>query len=487
MRWKIIVVNAVIILVVATLSCVLVHTSLSKKVADPAGRKQAVAQALRAANAQLALDALRLERWLAERAPTEAVQSVFSRGTVQARQESATAEANRLRDAAVAEPVFAKLDPALVLFVDKNGISLGRNGSGQMRGENIANAYPSLAQSLKTGSTTSDVWFNRERQEQMLASYAPVLGDDGNVAGAIVLGTPLNRDRLERTSELTSGHLLLLGVVEDGKVNLVADSGNAPSDVVEAAKSADVQQAAEAALRTGSTAVSGHVAADHFYGAAPLVGYGDGRHAVVFAAAPASLVGDLMGLLWPVFGVALLGIVLVGIAGHLLGSYISRPVAELEDGLLAIVNGKTDHRFQIEHDVLGGLVFRINSLLNALMGVPEDTTDEQGRPSRVPTAGDFQEALSVDESSVAGQAVDPQVAAALAAEPAEQYYPRLYREYVSAKQQLGDPVDHITQDEFLAHIRTSEQQMAEKHGRPVRYRVELRGSAVVLIAVPLPG
>jgi hypothetical protein len=54
----------------------------------------------------------------------------------------------------------------------------------------------------------------------------------------------------------------------------------------------------------------------------------------------------------------------------------------MEEGLLQIINGKTDLRFEIEHPDLGGLIFRINSLLNALMGVPE--TDEEGRTSTSP-------------------------------------------------------------------------------------------------------
>ena len=62
--------------------------------------------------------------------------------------------------------------------------------------------------------------------------------------------------------------------------------------------------------------------------------------------------------------------VLVIAGGVLLGNYISQPISELEDGLLAIINGSSDLRFQIEHDELGGLVFRINSLLNAHDGGP---------------------------------------------------------------------------------------------------------------------
>jgi hypothetical protein len=124
-------------------------------------------------------------------------------------------------------------------------------------------------------------------------------------------------------------------------------------------------------------------------------------------------------------------------------------------------------------------------LLNALAGVPEDTTDEQGKPSRPPSSRDYQEALAVDERSVSDQSVDVQTAAALAAEPADQYYRRLYQEYISAKQKLGDPVDHITPDAFVGRIRASEHDMAAKYGRAVRYQVQLRDGAIVLIAVPL--
>ena len=97
---------------------------------------------------------------------------------------------------------------------------------------------------------------------------------------------------------------------------------------------------------------------------------------------------------------------------------------------------------------------------------------------------DFQEALAVDESSVAG-VVDPDVATSLAAENADEYYRRLFDEYIAAKRQIGEPVEHITFDAFIGRIRSSEAETSQKHGKPVRYQVQLRGNAVVLIAVPL--
>src|SRR5688500_17536220 len=113
MRWKIIVVNAVIVLVIGVLTYVLLATSLTDVVRNPAKRKTDVVQALRAANNQLAVDALRYERWTDERTNTEQVRGVFAAGTPEARSEAATRQAGKIRDAAVGEPAFAKMAPAL--------------------------------------------------------------------------------------------------------------------------------------------------------------------------------------------------------------------------------------------------------------------------------------------------------------------------------------------------------------------------------------
>jgi hypothetical protein len=183
--------------------------------------------------------------------------------------------------------------------------------------------------------------------------------------------------------------------------------------------------------------------------------------------------------------VTALGLILTAIGAHLLDAYISRPISEMEDGLLAIMNGRTDLRFEIEHAELGGLVFRINSLLNQLLGVQEDDTDEQGRPSRAPTASSFQDALEVDERMAALSGADVADAGALRAEADDAYYGRIFEEYIAAKRSLDDPVDHITKQAFIGRIMASEREMAQKHGKPVRYKVEVRGKEVVLLAVPL--
>ncbi len=119
----------------------------------------------------------------------------FRSGRLRPGAEAATAEANRLRDAAVGEPSFAKMAPSLVAFVDDQGLGIGRNGSALMRGDNLAKAYPSLATALKSGRTASAVWINRERQEQLLASFTAAQRRRGGRRGA--------RDRYPRST--TSG------------------------------------------------------------------------------------------------------------------------------------------------------------------------------------------------------------------------------------------------------------------------------------------
>jgi len=178
------------------------------------------------------------------------------------------------------------------------------------------------------------------------------------------------------------------------------------------------------------------------------------------------------------------------VGGWLLGNYITRPINMLEEGLLAILNGQTDKRFELDHSELGGLAFRIDQLLNQLMGVEEDTTDAEGRVSMAPNAANFTDALAVDDKRMMQPpseiTMDPESIRALATEPANQYYARIYREYVAAKRAIGEATDHISEQAFAARIQGMEQESAQKYGRPVRYQVQARNREVVLLAVPLP-
>ncbi len=194
----------------------------------------------------------------------------------------------------------------------------------------------------------------------------------------------------------------------------------------------------------------------------------------------------------PILYVVVLSIILVVFGGWTLGNYITRPINLLEEGLLAILNGQQDKRFELDHPELGGLAFRIDQLLNQLMGIEEDTTDEQGRPSKkAPSAADFREAMSVDRSGQAGGEgqVDPAQAQQLAAEPGPQYY----RAHLTAststrrKRSASRPITSPSKKRSPRGSREWSGTLRRSMGRPVRYQVHARNKEVVLLAVPLPG
>jgi len=485
MRWKIIAVNSIIVILVGLLSYALLRAGLGDLASNPAQLKGEAERALAAANNKLELDAVRTERWLATMTNDKSSREVFKAGTVSARQEEATEYSNRLFSGAGTNPVFDQMVPSLVMVVDANGVALGRNGTNLGRGEDLGAAHPSLKAAIAQGVTMTDVWADGRTSQLMSVSCAPVRDDDRKVLGLVLVGTPLNDGRLQRTSDATGGRGLILGIPAGTNLDLKAKSNTVAPAVLQALSQSPLKEAAMATVATGHGAFIPGGPPESLLTAAPLSGYGNGRGAILIAVSPSSLIEGIGGLLWPVLAVTALGVLLVCLGGFLLGNYMSRPIEELEEGLLAIMNGKTDLRFEIEHPDLGGLVFRLNSLLNQLMGVQEDDTDEEGRPSRPPVASDFSDALAVDERSVAVANVDSASAIALRAEPEDAYYRRLFREYIDAKRSLGDPVDHITEANFVERIRGSEGEMREKHGKPVRYRIETRGREVILIAVPL--
>lgn len=476
MRNKIIAVNAVIVLILGLLSFVIVRQSVLGAATSPTQLAANAKFDVQGAAARFQFDALRAERFVAARALDPQVKDALSRATAGARGDSATAVCDSVL--ANAKQLFPGSAPSLVMIVDGNGRIVGRNGSSLSRGDDISAAYPALKQALAKSASGADIWANKERGEQFLTVYGPVR-DDGK--HALVMGIPLN-DELSQVSEATTGRGVVLLVSAGDELRLAANSSNATDDI----KAAVDQSRAGAKGALASGQVLAAQVGERFVAAAPLDNIADGKRAMIVAVSPASLIDAPQNLALPILGVMLLGLILVGAAGWFLGGYVSDPISQLEEGLLAVLNGQTDRRFELDHAELGGLAFRINQLLNQLMGIEEDTTDEQGRISKAPSAAAFNDAMNVGpQAQESSPQLDANQVAALAAEPEAQYYARLYSEYITAKKSLGEQVDHITDATFQGRIQGMEQDAQQKHGRPVRYQVHVNGREVVLLAVPL--
>jgi len=367
MRAKIIWTFSGILGLVALLTFFLVRATLHDFLVNPAEQGQEASRAVQAADAQLGFEASRVEKWLSVRAAEDSVRSVYSAGIISARQDLAMSEANRIRDAAAADPTIGRLSPSLVLFTDAQGIGLGRNGSQLMRGEDFSKAYPGLLETVQLGVAASDLWVNQARQEQFLVSIAPVSNDAGTHLGALVLGVPLNDERLRSTSNATSGQALAVIVGDDGPPIAASSSRRFDGEAVRSA----VREARAGSVST-SVAEAGVI-----FAASPLNGYGASK-AIIVGAVEASSGPSPVELLWPILLAFGLGITLVVICGVMLGNYISKPIAEIEEGLLLLINGHRELRFDLEHAELGGLTSRVNALLNQLLDVDEGETPASG-------------------------------------------------------------------------------------------------------------
>jgi hypothetical protein len=483
MRIKIIAVNVLIVAIVGLLSFLLVRSSLGLATSSKDQLSTEAQKDVNGAASTLQLDGLRAERWLAGAATEQGAVDTLAKATESARGEAATKLCDELVSKMKNAPLFERNVPTLVAIVNASGRIVGRNNSNLNRGDDLGKIYPGLKATLATGQSGSDVWYESDRY---LATYVAVRDEQRRIIGALVIGRPIN-DTLSRVSEATTGRPLVIVVPKGDGFLIVAHSAlqAAPLDDSIGKGAKDVLKAALAhqqtdVVRDGELLVA----------ASPLPAFEDGKRALLVAAAPASLIQDPTGLVMlPIFGAMAMGIVLVIVGGWLLGNYITRPINMLEEGLLAILNGQTDKRFELDHAELGGLGFRIDQLMNQLMGVEEDTTDAEGRVSGPPNAANFTEALAIDDRRMQQQpgegTLDPASISKLAAESPAHYYARIYREYLDAKRSIGEPTEHVTEQAFSARIQSMERDAAQKYGRPVRYQVQARNKEVVLLAVPL--
>lgn len=477
MRLKIILPNAIIILLVGLLSYFVVRQRLMT-LEDPAAVKATAERNALGAAGVVQLQLLRAERWLAEKGSTDALKERLTNLGLEdkARREKTTAALGDLKRHAGDDKTVFSDAPDIAALVDAKGKAVGRSEDPQTyAGDDFGAEYPALLTAIKENRTGSDVWLSSRFAHKYLVSYAPIRDNAGNPLGMVVFGWSLSD---QRVAGLADGATALV-VLENGapKVKAKANDAVAPglANDLEGSQKDTVVRAMKG---TNESFTSGGIAG----AVAPLRNVGNGDKAAVAVGRKISMIDSPDSIVWPILAACGLGLAFVIIAGSILGGYVTDPVGRMEESLLQVINGNTNHRIQIEHAELGGLAFRINQLLNTVLGVEEDNTDEEGRPSVPPAQGHFQEALSVDESRGAPDAAQ---AAALAAEPEGAYYARLYREYIEAKQANGEKVDGITEQVFVDRIRNMERDQAGKTGRAVRYAVQRRDGQVRLLAIPL--
>jgi hypothetical protein len=283
--------------------------------------------------------------------------------------------------------------PEIVFLTDRRGVAIARNTTPNAcpTGYNVSAAIPVVAKALK-GESSYAIWsiddssFTRAAAEGeqscslintglLEMAAAPVWVND-EIAGALVIGFEVSNGTAAKKSQelgtdvavLAGGHIYSSSFTTDtARQSLDAQLSKTHSDKVSAAlDSGRMSEVFELTIEGEPylAIVSPVVNADQ-----------KDRIANVVLGSISGAAEELGSL---VFLLVLMGVagIFVIVIGALLGGHFLKPVMAIEEGLLKVINGEYDYRFDVESAEVGGLSYRINQLIGVLTGEDEDGEED---------------------------------------------------------------------------------------------------------------
>ena len=478
MRLKLIAGNLVIVLLVGLGSYLVVRTQLrselSTQLEDGIGDDSVLfARSWRANGSRLA-------DGVSSRAASNSARNVFT-ASGEAKRRGRAFEAAQDISKWFQDPARGRGErPHIVVVIDETGRVIARDTDrNRMSGVPLLNEVPMLRSVLESGASRYSVWHHEDKLLQI--GVAAVRNDQGGVVGALLVGYDLSNGFAKQEAALI-GHEVLFIMPE--RIYSTSTQVDLRDALQRALYSTPLDNGTNAALRGKPTLPwAARLVGDDYVGVTAALPMARGVEAGYVVLAHVGKHTALAGVANMVLWLTLLGLVGVAIYGFIISNNIMEPIEQMEDDILAVINGRGDVRLEVETAELGGLSYRVNQLINLFTGVAEE--DDEGRA--VTSSGGW-EAVSASgpgagsRLSPAGpvESDDPEVAA-LAAVPEDQYYAALYQDYVAAKQALGEDISNVPQDRFIERIRGNAAHLMKKHGaQMVRFEVETIGDQVNL-------
>ena len=366
--------------------------------------------------------------------------------------------------------------PDIVAVTDETGRVIARDRDiNRMNGTSLVASLPSMRRALDRGLAVHDVWDKEDEDKLLQVAISPIRNAEGGVIGALIVGYDISNGLAEREADLLGRDVAFLR--EDGIYS---------SSLEQAEVNALSPKLFEENADATNTALEGGTTSPWIVslGGSEYIGATGGLPATPSQKMAIAILGNRTAQLalannatQVILILMAVGLIFVLIYGFLIGTSFLRPIEEIEEGVLSVINGRTDTRLDIESAEYGGLAYRINQLINVFTGVEE--ADAEGH-----SAGGAAWSGAAAVSSVGGggeAAQDAALADQVAAEPEEQYRERVYQEYVAAKQAAGEDVSNIGKERFLARLDKNAENLAKKNGcRMVRFQVQVKGSQVIL-------
>lgn len=489
MRLKIIAGNLIIVLVVGVVAFFLVRGA----VANTLGRQVA---------AEVSQDAVVFDR-LWRQSAFEFISNVEDRARAESVRGSLSSvgDSRRRRVFEAANETASWFEsrggrPTIVVITDGGGVVVARNqDQNRLHGTLLSKDVRALDRALTEGRSQHDVWLKGDEGKLLQIAVSPVRNDQGMQIGAILVGFDLSAALATKESGALGSDVAFLrkDAVYSSSLDGASDAALQKSLFDDAYKA---RTQGTLGGERGAFAWSGELDGDEWMGtvgrlaltSAEPVGF-----AVVVNRTEAT---GLASAANTILVLTVVGMILVLVYGFFIGGMFQTDLEEIEEVVLAVINGNAELRIDMESAEYGGLAYRINQLINVFTGVSEG--DETGA-GLADASGDWAggEGLGGGAAVPAGAAAggtadrggaegggvidDPAVAQVLGAEPEAQYQKRIYDEYTAAKAKAGESVQNLSPERFGERLTRNAESLQKKHGvRLVRFVVEVSGGVVAL-------
>jgi HAMP domain-containing protein len=273
--------------------------------------------------------------------------------------------------------------PEIVAITDRNGVVISRdvNPNAEPVGVNLGEQYPSIRRALE-GNAVRDIWFYTDFLLDV--AIAPIQAR-GTVVGALFVGYDISNGVAQTDRDLFGADVVYL-LQQDNQWRLhsssIAEGARRQSLVQQISQHQEeiaqaMSQPQQAQILTLDVAGEDHIGLGGSLSSSEMsasAGYLLVK-SVEMVRAPASQAVFVLFF-------ALAGVILVVVSGFLLGNHFIKPVEEIEEGVLRIINGDVSHRFEVNSTEFGGLAYRVNQLVAVLTGEEEETEEESRNGNR---------------------------------------------------------------------------------------------------------
>lgn len=347
--------------------------------------------------------------------------------------------------------------------------------------DDLKSRFTAVAAALDLGQPSKDIW--AYGKSTVKVGVAPVVDATGTRVGAVIVGYAISSKEAQEHARTLGSELAYFA---GDSIIATSFARSAPAELEQPALKQLIADTV-ASAKSGESgerrrAVTVRIAGGSYAATAGLspLNYADRTSGVVVLESLDRAFEPVGTVRYTILLLGLAALVVALLTMMVTARLILHQAEDLEAGVTEIINGDTDYSFKPVGADLDSLANGLNVMLARVLGRPEpgdDALDDDGVRGKV----------QLDDGDLGGVPVSSDAATvALANEPEQAYFQRLFDEYVAARRAVGDAVDSATLDAFVAKLRLSETGLKKKYNcRAVRFRVLTKDRQVTLKPVPI--